>query len=130
MELRYVRLLTNNFADLVEFYEKKLDLELTHRDDPSQYAELKCGSAAISIFSQQFMTRAMGMVEDSAIHECQDKKMIIFGVEDVEKTRNTLKSKNVIFLKDLTDRPEWGTKTIHFRDTDGNIIEIYQNTTD
>jgi catechol 2,3-dioxygenase-like lactoylglutathione lyase family enzyme len=38
-----------------------------------------------------------------------------------------LKEKNAIIVTQPMDRPEWGLRTAHFRDPDGNLIEIFSN---
>jgi lactoylglutathione lyase len=36
-----------------------------------------------------------------------------------------LKSKGVTFLTEPNDMPTWGIRVAHFRDTEGNLLEIY-----
>jgi hypothetical protein len=35
-----------------------------------------------------------------------------------------LKARGAQFVADLTDRPDWGIRTAHLRDPDGNLIEL------
>ena len=39
----------------------------------------------------------------------------------------TLLAKGVTVLVPPTDHPDWGIRTVHFRDPDGNLIEVNQN---
>jgi lactoylglutathione lyase len=125
MKLNYIRLLTNNFSEMIDFYQNKLSMNLTHKNDNAEYAEFELSNAAISIYNRDNMAKALGMEIAPAVHECQDKKMIVIMVEDLNQTYQMLSKKNITFLMAPTNRPEWGTKTMHFRDPDGNIIEMY-----
>ncbi len=50
--------------------------------------------------------------------------MIVFGVEDIQKEYERLKSLGVIFKKEPA-KTEWGTLAM-FEDTCGNLIQIHQ----
>ena len=50
---------------------------------------------------------------------------IIFGVEDVQKEYEKLKSREVVFTQEPT-KTEWGTQAI-FDDTCGNLIQIHKS---
>ena len=50
--------------------------------------------------------------------------VIIFGVEDVQKEYEKLKSRGVVFTQEPT-KTEWGTQAV-FDDTCGNLIQIHQ----
>lgn len=49
---------------------------------------------------------------------------IVFGVEDVEKEYDRLKTLGVVFTKEPT-KSEWGIQAI-FDDTCGNLIQLHQ----
>ncbi|MFV9644620.1 MAG: VOC family protein, partial [Desulfobacterales bacterium] len=49
-----------------------------------------------------------------------------FEVPNVDKATQELKAKGVVFETEPTDRSVWGIRTAHFRDPDGNLIEINQ----
>jgi uncharacterized glyoxalase superfamily protein PhnB len=49
-----------------------------------------------------------------------------FGVEDVDVCYNRLRKKGITFITEPFDRKEWGARVAHFRDPDGNLIEIYK----
>jgi lactoylglutathione lyase len=48
-------------------------------------------------------------------------------VDNVDEVYQRLKDHNGILMAPPTDRPDWGIRTAHFRDPDGNLIEIYTN---
>jgi predicted enzyme related to lactoylglutathione lyase len=50
--------------------------------------------------------------------------LIIFGVEDVQKEYERLKSLGVVFRQEPT-KAEWGTQAI-LEDTCGNLVQIHQ----
>lgn len=54
----------------------------------------------------------------------QNKVAIVFEVENVDTSFNEFQSKGVIFIKEPIDHLDWGIRTAHFHDSDGNLIEI------
>ncbi|HLP88029.1 MAG TPA: VOC family protein [Nostocaceae cyanobacterium] len=65
--------------------------------------------------------------EKAEISESEEKAALIFAVDDVDEVYENLKANNVNFINSPVDRPEWGLRTAHLRDPDGNLIEIYTN---
>jgi catechol 2,3-dioxygenase-like lactoylglutathione lyase family enzyme len=57
----------------------------------------------------------------------KEKSALIFAVDDVDAVYENLKANNVNLINSPVDRPEWGLRTAHLRDPDGNLIEIYTN---
>jgi len=45
-------------------------------------------------------------------------------VKDIETSVDELREKGVVFINEIHDRPDWGIRVAHFRDPDGNLIEI------
>jgi len=56
---------------------------------------------------------------------CQWKR-IKSSLSNVDEVTKELKAKGVVFETGPIDRSEWGIRTAHFRDPDGNLIEINQ----
>jgi catechol 2,3-dioxygenase-like lactoylglutathione lyase family enzyme len=54
--------------------------------------------------------------------------VIVFGADDVAATRSELESRGVRFRDDLA-KPDWGIQDV-FEDTCGNLIMLYNETTD
>ncbi|MBK8019931.1 MAG: VOC family protein [Chloroflexi bacterium] len=55
----------------------------------------------------------------------QDSSLLVFEVDDVDQAVQSLQGKGVSFIAMPTDRPDWGMRTAHFRDPDGNLLEIF-----
>jgi catechol 2,3-dioxygenase-like lactoylglutathione lyase family enzyme len=73
------------------------------------------------------MAEAVGNANQPSSVKCQDRSALIFAVDNVDETYQQLTKKDVIFVTQPCDRPDWGTRTAHFRDPDGNLIEINSN---
>ncbi|GCE29319.1 hypothetical protein KDA_48030 [Dictyobacter alpinus] len=50
-----------------------------------------------------------------------------FEVDEVDHTFDMLRNKGIHFITHPTDITEWGSRVAHFRDPDGNVIELYQS---
>lgn len=124
MQFTYTRLLVDDFATTLSFYRDVLGLEVLLADDDWQYAELRAGSdAKISLFPKSEIASIVGTQSLSPISEAQDDTMLVFYVEDVDKTATILEGNGVIIDVPPQDR-EWGIRTVHFRDPDGRLIEV------
>jgi len=51
--------------------------------------------------------------------------MVSFEVPNVDETYQTLKAKGVEFINEPTDMPDWGMRTVHLRDPEENLIELF-----
>jgi predicted enzyme related to lactoylglutathione lyase len=45
-------------------------------------------------------------------------------VDDVDRTTEQLKSRGAQIVVEPMSHPEWGIRTLHLRDPDGNLIEV------
>ena len=52
--------------------------------------------------------------------------VFVFAVENVDAICQQLQAKGIQLTVGPTDRPDWGIRTAHLRDPDGNLIEINQ----
>lgn len=124
MNLTNVRLLVQDIAASVRFYRDQLGFELVFGDEDDVYAEFKTGNATLGLFKQDLMSEVSGVSHLPASADIQDRGLIFFMVPDVDSTCAELEAKGITFVVPPTDRPGWGLRTAHFRDPDGNLIEI------
>ncbi|MEM2947304.1 MAG: VOC family protein [Candidatus Bathyarchaeia archaeon] len=96
-----------------QFYEGILGLEKKY--EYSSYVGFECGGVEIGLIPKLKKGEHVAPISPS----------VEFLVDDVEKSYNELKSKNVNFVKELHEEP-WGGKQATFTDPDGNILEIVQ----
>ncbi len=126
MNLNYVRVLTDDFGEMVSFYRDTIGIEPRFVDEANKYAEFNTEGAVLSIFDRQAMERAIGIEDSGGMHECFDRSVIIFRVEDIDALSETLRNKGVVFVTEPMDRPEWTIRTFHIRDPSGNLLEFNQ----
>ncbi len=118
----HVRLLVADYEACVRFYRDLLGLEL--RIDAGVYAEFKSRGTVLGIYKRELMAGIVGTAGKPAHAESQDRAALIFAVDDVDAAYRQLQAKGVVFVAEPTDRPDWVLRTAHFRDPDGNLIEI------
>ncbi|MCR6105888.1 VOC family protein [Salipaludibacillus agaradhaerens] len=126
-ELDNVRLLVTKFADCYRFYKDILGFKVTWGDSSSGYVSFEAGEGKeFAIFDRQAMAEAVGTTVLPAVNQAQDRFALIFKVEEkLEQIVIRLQLQNVDIVSGVQDRPDWGIKTIHLRDPDGNLIELF-----
>lgn len=128
MQLDNVRLLVTRFDDCFRFYRDVLGLKVTWGELGRSYASFEAGQGkTLSIFDRKEMAKAIGTSDLPLTAETQDRFVLVFTVDDLEKTVARLRSCGVSLLTDIQDRPEWGIRTAHLRDPDGNLLELIVN---
>ena len=111
--------ITKNVNQLVEFYEPILGLKAKRSGD--DYAEFPTGVGVLAIFSADAQEKYIpGSTEAS-----KNKSVILeFRVADVDQEYRSLQSLVKTWVKPPTTQP-WGTRSIYFRDPDGNLVDFY-----
>ncbi|MGI8505002.1 MAG: VOC family protein [Hassallia sp.] len=127
LQFTYVRLLVSNFEACFIFYRDVMGFDISWGDKNGAYAEFKTGDTKLALFKQHLMAEAVGNANQPSFLECQDRSALIFAVGNVDETYQQLTKKDVRFVTEPCDHPDWGTRTAHFRDPDGNLIEINSN---
>ena len=105
------------------FYRDILDLELKFEDESSAFFELE--TTSLLLLS---ITGAQDLLSSEAVAvqpPSGARSQLVSFVEDVDTTYTDLVVQGVEFVKEPIDR-DWGLRTAHFRDPDGNIWEIAQ----
>ncbi len=111
--------ITNNVNRLVEFYEPILGLKAKR---PSEdYAEFPTGGGVLAIFSAEAQEKYIPGSAEAA----KNKSLILkFRVADVDQEYRKLQGTVKNWVKLPTTQP-WGTRSIYFRDPDGNLVDFY-----
>lgn len=121
-----VRLLVKNFDKSWRFYRDILGLvPLKGHGRPPYGGFVSRNRGVLAIFDRALMAKAVGLAPGRYPPGCVGKSSVIFEVKNVDAVAARLRRRGVRLLKDLTDRPEWGLRTIHLRDPDGYLVEIY-----
>ena len=79
----------------------------------------------ISIFERPRMAKAVGLAPGRYDPRSTGRSALILEADDVDEVARVLRRRKVRLLRGPTDRPEWGLRTIHFRDPDGYLIEVF-----
>lgn len=124
MKMTHTRLLVSNFNDCFIFYRDIMRFPVVWGDENGVYADFDAGGHMLALFGKSPMAEAIGAEPPKQTSEQQDDVCLIFAVEDVDGTYDSLKKKGVIPINKPHDQKEWGIRCFHFRDPAGNLIEI------
>ena len=128
MEYKFsqTRLLVIHFKDCFIFYRDILGFKPTYGSEDDIYGSFDIGGVTLALFGRQNMSEAIATDGLPLEAKAQDTVCICFQVENVDAACEQLKQKGVGLVAEPIDRPDWGERTAHFRDPDGNLIEINQ----
>ena len=128
MKLKYdfTRLLVTNFRECFIFYRDVMGFTPTFGTENDTYADFSTGAVNIALFDKHEMATTIRTENLPAKAESQDRVCLVFGVASVDEASEYLRTKGVTLVAEPADHPEWGIRTAHFRDPDGNLIEINQ----
>lgn len=112
-------LITNDVTRLVEFYEPVLALKAKRTGE--YYAEFPTGVGVLAIFSEDAQERYIPGSAEAA----KNKSVVLqFRVADVDQEYRRLQGLVKTWVKPPTTQP-WRTRSIYFRDPDGNLVDFY-----
>ena len=120
----HTRLLVVDFKACFRFYRDIMGFEVFWGDENGSYADFEAGETDLALFKREAMAQAVSADHLPLRHDSQDDVCLIFAVEDVDRAADDLKRKGVQFVTEPKDYEEWGCRAAHFRDPDGNLIEI------
>jgi lactoylglutathione lyase len=127
----YTRLLVSDMAKSVQFYTEILGFPLQTGGPDDVYSEIETGSHVLALFSRDAMQAALGEsnVNNTANSATSEVSSVVLclAVDDVDRMYAEIEAKGVKAVTSPTDREEWGIRTAHFYDPDGNIVEINRN---
>ena len=120
--LAHTCLITNNVKRLVDFYEPVLALKA--KWSGKDYAEFPTGVGLLAVFSAEAQEKYIPGAAEAA----KNKSAILeFRVADVDQEYGRLQSLVQTWVKPPSTQP-WGTRSIYFRDPDGNLVDFYTPT--
>ena len=127
MKFSNVRLLVKDFAKCFKFYTEKLGLEPAWGDENSGYASFKVadGIEGFALFVSDWMAPSVGNADKQQPVGMREKSMVSFEVDNVDDAFNACKAKGVEFVNEPVDMPGWGMRTVHLRDPEDNLIELF-----
>ena len=115
MNLNQVTIFTAKPIETAEFFQK-LGLSLIV-DSLPRYARLECPDGDSTLSIQQAETRPVGSVPENNI-------VLYFECDDLDAEVTRLKSLNLVFDEDPTDRP-WLWRQAYLKDPNGNNICLF-----
>ncbi|MEU4801547.1 VOC family protein [Actinosynnema sp. NPDC023587] len=126
MQLVSVRVITNDVARLVGFYEQVTGLDA--RRPAEQFAELVGPSCTLAIGSAETMAL---FGAGAAVPESNRTAILEFLVEDVDREYERLTGLAVApeIVRKPTTMP-WGNRSLLLRDPDGNLVNFFAPLTD
>lgn len=128
MELSNIRLLVKDFDKCFKFYSEQLGLKVTWGKIGGDYASfdigIKSNEMGLSIFKSDLMASAIGNSEKSLPFDNREKIAVILKVDSVDETYKELVNKGIEFINKPMDMAGWGDRVVHFRDPEGNLLEL------
>lgn len=121
-----IRLLVTDFAACFRFYRDVLGLRVASGNENEVYADFHLTpEVGLALFRRDLMAAVVGTSAKPAHADAQDAAVVVFQVDNVDAAGDELKTKGVTLVAPPTDRPDWGIRTIQFRDPDGNLVEVF-----
>lgn len=117
--LANVCLITNNMKQLVDFYEPILAAKA--RWSGEDYAEFRTTVGVLAVYAAEAQEKYI----PGSARAAENRSVILeFNVADVDLEYKRLQSLVKVWVKPPTNQP-WGTRSIYFRDPDGNLVDFY-----
>ncbi|HEY0945735.1 MAG TPA: VOC family protein [Opitutaceae bacterium] len=114
--------MTRNVTALARFYRAITGITPVGSDD---YVEFAHGDSVLALCSQE----AMELFGAGAAIPASNRTVVIdFEVVDVDVERARLEPLVGAFVQEPVDQP-WGTRSMLFRDPDGNLIQFFARLT-
>lgn len=126
LNFNFVRLLVRDFGACHRFYSRTLGLSARFGGEDGVYDEFDTGAVKLALFSRKMMAQVVNASGLPADALAQDRAVVIFSVESVDETAAKLTAAGVVLIRPPHDEPAWMIRVAHFRDPDGNLIEINQ----
>ncbi|MFJ4123453.1 VOC family protein [[Kitasatospora] papulosa] len=114
-----IRIITNDVARLVAFYEHVTEVRAEWAND--DFAELRTPAATLAIAS----TRTVPLFAPGSARPAENHSVITeFLVDDVDRVHRNLTGYVTEVVAGPTTMP-WGNRSLLFRDPDGNLVNFF-----
>jgi lactoylglutathione lyase len=126
-KLTHVRLLVNDFVGCFRFYRDVMGFDYRAGDESGPYVEFYAGDhVMLGLFYRAYMSSVAHTESLPDPVPSKDLITLCFEVDDVDAYAADLKAKGVTLVNEPMDMESWVIRVAHFRDPDGNLIEISQ----
>ncbi len=112
-------LITNNVRQLAAFYERVLQMKPRATGDT--YVEFPTAAGVLAIFAAEAQEK---YIPSSAVPAMNKSTIIEFRVNDTDREFTRLQGIVKTWVKPPSTQP-WGTRSIYFRDPDGNLVDFF-----
>lgn len=121
-----IRLLVTDFAGCFRFYRDVLGLTVSSGDDADVYASFNLTpQVSLGLFRRDLMAAVVETQAKPPTADAQDSVVIAYQVDDVDVAAQELRAQGIELVAVPTNRPDWSMRTVHFRDPDGNLVELF-----
>ncbi len=124
MRFTHTRLLVEHIDVCYKFYRDVMGFKPRFDGEGSVYAEFDCSGHTLALFSRALMDKVTAPGSPSLRATPCDSVLLAFEVPAVDAAYEQLSAKGVVFLNAPHDQNEWLLRVAHFRDPDGNLLEI------
>jgi lactoylglutathione lyase len=131
--LTHVRLLVRDFRSCYRFYRDVLGMNATFGTEDDGYADFAAGpvgaeadGVALALFDAAEMAAALGT---PMVPVAGDRTCLVLRVDDVDRAAAEVTARGAVLVAPPTDHAEWGIRTAHLRDPDGNLVELHHDLT-
>jgi catechol 2,3-dioxygenase-like lactoylglutathione lyase family enzyme len=112
-------LITSDVNRLAAFYARVLQMQ-PHKADET-YVDFRTGTGVLALFSAEAQEK---YIPGSAMPGQNHSAILEFRVSDVDQEYARLRDVVTQWVKAPTTQP-WGTRSIYFRDPDGNLVDFF-----
>lgn len=113
-------IITRDVDRLTAFYEQVLQIE-SHKEGEG-YVEFRTDAGVLALFAEGAQEK---YIPGSAVASQNQSVILEFRVSDVDHEYARLRDIVKVWVKGPTNQP-WGTRSIYFRDPDGNLVDFFE----
>ena len=124
MIMTHTRLLVSKYKECFIFYRDVMGFPVKWGDENGTYADFDAAGHKLALFMRGLMAEAIGAKHPEPRPEQEDYVCLVFAVQDVDSEYKALMQRGVVPINEPHDREDWGIRCFHFRDPDGNLIEV------